>query len=259
MTEGKDRQKGRESVRAGEAWSDTENTQLVDGVRRGWSIEELATAHGRSRSAVVAQLARMAPKDDETVPTSRSARAEWSRGRLVADPEYDWRGALRGWVRVYWSAEDDSVLRAGWDELVDLATLSDRFGVPESGVHARLMALGLSGGVVATVERLGCSAGGVMEARYRRATGQEPVLRTILAVMAEPDEAGVGGPFRHVSVHSSREAAAAELRGLAARQVRLNVADRVGEEKLRWMIGVRGVGQGDGKFGPDEWGELVMA
>jgi hypothetical protein len=194
----------------------------------------------------------MAPKDDGTALVSRAARVEWLRARLAVEPEYNWRGALRGWLRVYWSREDDAVLRVGWEDRVDLPTLARRVGVAESGVHSRLMVLGLSDGVVATVERLGCSAGGVMEARYRRETGQRHVLVTTLTVMRDRAEAGTdGGPFRHLSVHASREAAAAELRELAGR--------RVGAEKLRWVIGVRGVGQGpEPVAGPDEWGELVM-
>ncbi len=185
MTASRDGRQRPSPARAGEAWSDVENTQLVDGVRRGWSVAELATAHGRSRSAVMAQLARMAPKGDGAVPVSRSARAEWLRVRLAADPEYDWRGALRGWLRAYWSAEDDAGLRAGWDDGVDLVTLARRFGVAESGIHTRLVVLGLSDGAAATVERLGCSAGGVMEARYRRATGQQHWSGTVSRLVVD--------------------------------------------------------------------------
>ncbi|MEU5775081.1 sigma factor-like helix-turn-helix DNA-binding protein [Streptomyces venezuelae] len=76
-------------VRRGRAWSDGEDARLVDGVREGLALSELAERHGRSAGGVRARLARFVP-----VPQSGSDVDDplaWLRSRLAADPGYAWR------------------------------------------------------------------------------------------------------------------------------------------------------------------------
>lgn len=76
--------------RHGHPWDATEDAQLVDRVREGLELEELAGRHGRSAGAIRARLARFvthpAPEPDEVL--------EWLRARLAAEPGYPWRAVM---------------------------------------------------------------------------------------------------------------------------------------------------------------------
>lgn len=73
--------------RRGRAWSEQEEAQLVEGVREGLALSELAERHGRTAGGVHARL-------DQFVPQSGSAvddPLEWLRARLAAEPGYAWQ------------------------------------------------------------------------------------------------------------------------------------------------------------------------
>ncbi|WP_329491375.1 hypothetical protein OG618_33535 [Kitasatospora sp. NBC_01246] len=98
--------------RQGRAWSDEETGRLVDGVREGFDLSELAGRHGRTTGAIGARLARLVPEAElpeaelvEDSPASGggpvsgvalvgSAELEWLRARLAADPDYPWRSVF---------------------------------------------------------------------------------------------------------------------------------------------------------------------
>jgi hypothetical protein len=77
-----------ELTRARVVWSDAENDRLVEGVRRGRSVEELAAELGRSVRAVTRQVEGMLPRRAQ----ARGAEAlAWLRERLLSEPNHEWR------------------------------------------------------------------------------------------------------------------------------------------------------------------------
>ncbi|MFI6626453.1 TnsA endonuclease N-terminal domain-containing protein [Streptomyces sp. NPDC050528] len=76
--------------RQGRAWSEAEDARLVDGVREGLTLQDLAERHGRSTGAIRARVIRLVPQpgpaDDEAL--------EWLRTQLAVDPAYSWQNVL---------------------------------------------------------------------------------------------------------------------------------------------------------------------
>lgn len=76
--------------RHGHPWNAAEDAQLVDRVRDGLALEELAGRHGRSAGAIRARLARFVP---HPVPEPDEV-LEWLRARLAAEPGYPWQAVM---------------------------------------------------------------------------------------------------------------------------------------------------------------------
>jgi hypothetical protein len=241
--------------RARDAWSDAENMRLVEGIRQGLSVVELAAAHRRSRRAISRQVEGYLPAG---VKLGGVAAVEWLRTQLARDAGYDWRGPLRARRRTYWSVEDDAELRAGWDARTDLPLVARELGVSEMAAHRRLVRLRLSDGEAATVARMGCTAGSMLEARSRRQRGEELVALTLLLISGVP--AVHGTPGYQLSLCSSREAGHAEVHKLTEElreRYRRGDAGMAGSRELSWLLGVRRVDRGpDMELGPDE-GDVI--
>ncbi len=106
-------------------WTPEEETRLVQELRDGLTIEDIATAHQRTPTAVLARTSRMAPEDLDL--RTRAERTEWLREQLLTDPDYDWLAPLAATRRrqqqetrakaprngaVWTTAEDEQVLAA---------------------------------------------------------------------------------------------------------------------------------------------------
>ncbi|GGV12507.1 hypothetical protein GCM10010260_59040 [Streptomyces filipinensis] len=74
-------------ARRGCAWSEEEDAQLVEGVREGLALSELAERHGRTTGGVHARLDRFVLQSGSAVDDP----LDWLRSRLAADPGYAWR------------------------------------------------------------------------------------------------------------------------------------------------------------------------
>ncbi|WP_406089485.1 sigma factor-like helix-turn-helix DNA-binding protein [Streptomyces sp. NBC_01013] len=74
-------------ARRGRAWSDEEDVELVEGVREGLALAELAERHGRTTGGVHARLDRFVSQSGSAVDDP----LDWLRSRLAADPGYAWR------------------------------------------------------------------------------------------------------------------------------------------------------------------------
>ncbi|MER6332743.1 TnsA endonuclease N-terminal domain-containing protein [Streptomyces sp. NPDC001034] len=74
-------------ARRGRAWSEEEDARLVEGVREGLALSELAERHGRTTGGVRARLDRFVPQSGSPVDDPLG----WLRSRLAADPGYAWR------------------------------------------------------------------------------------------------------------------------------------------------------------------------
>jgi hypothetical protein len=77
--------------RAGNAWSTEESTRLVENLRAGLSVKDLAALFGRTTGAIKARLARMIPAEEHVY---RNAAAAWLLARFDVEPDYDWHGVL---------------------------------------------------------------------------------------------------------------------------------------------------------------------
>ncbi|NIZ91759.1 hypothetical protein [Kineococcus rubinsiae] len=73
-------------------WTPEEEARLVRGLRDGLTIDDLAAAHQRTPTAILARAARMTP--EETSHLKREQRVEWLREQLLTDRDYDWATAL---------------------------------------------------------------------------------------------------------------------------------------------------------------------
>lgn len=106
-------------------WTSEEEARLVQELRDGLTIEDIATAHQRTPTAVLARTSRMAPEDLDL--RTRAERTEWLREQLLIDPDYDWLAPLTVTRRrqqqetrakaprngaVWTAAEDEQVLAA---------------------------------------------------------------------------------------------------------------------------------------------------
>jgi len=225
-------------ARGRESWSDAESAQLVEGVRQGRSVAELAAAHGRSRRAVTRQLEGFVPT---RVKLGGEAAVGWLRDQLARDAGYEWRGPLRARRRVYRSGEDDAELRAAWESAADLPLVASELSVSETAAHRRLVRLRLSDGEAATVQRMGCTAGGMLEARARRQLGLGVDAAGVLLVTGLPMAAG---PGFSLSVCSSRDGAHAELRKLTARLRERHATGNPVGAAPQWLIGLRRLDRG---------------
>lgn len=106
-------------------WTPEEETRLVQELRDGLTIEDIATAHQRTPTAVLARTSRLAPEDLDL--RTRAERTKWLREQLLANPDYDWLAPLTATRRrqqqetrakaprngaVWTTAEDEQALTA---------------------------------------------------------------------------------------------------------------------------------------------------
>ncbi|WP_380162699.1 hypothetical protein [Kineococcus sp. R86509] len=82
-------------------WTRDEETRLVQELRDGLTVDDIATAHQRTALAILARASRMTPDelpaDDaqaQTGPLTRAQRTEWLREQLHTNPAYDWAAHL---------------------------------------------------------------------------------------------------------------------------------------------------------------------
>jgi len=82
----------------GKPWSEEEDARLVRALAAGTSINEIATAHGRSRGAITSRMERMVPSAHSRwpggqMPMSASGRKAWLVQQLQAG-NYPWQQVL---------------------------------------------------------------------------------------------------------------------------------------------------------------------
>ncbi len=129
--------------RAYEPWTDEYNIELIELLRAGRRLGEIAEATGRSEGAVRTQCRNLLPPD---LPTSGNAVRTLQA--LLSDPDYDWREAARARYRrarqVYWDIDMDIRLRSAWADRRRLAELTTEFDASEVEIARQLMRLGLA-------------------------------------------------------------------------------------------------------------------
>ncbi len=200
--------------RAYEWWTDELNTELVELLRTGMPIDELALRTGRSKTALRAQCHKMLPPHFGG-RTRNQAVTDLSV--LVADPSYDWREPLREFARrarsVYWDAEMNTALHYGWEAARPLEDLCGEFDASEIEVGRQLLRLGVAENMSEVAERLGCDPHSSMAARLRLAADRIGAAVWVLVVDGPVTGAtktkfeDAGPATRHVSVHPDYDTA----------------------------------------------------
>jgi hypothetical protein len=88
--------------RSYEIWSDAENIQLVEWLRDGITLEDITNRLGRGVDAVSSHCEQMLPPETQ----AKRVDADLILRTHLADPDYDWRAALRSRARragrIYW-------------------------------------------------------------------------------------------------------------------------------------------------------------
>lgn len=211
--------------RVKEKWSEPEHGQLLEMLRDGLPLEDIAAQLGRGVDAVASRCQRLLP------PGDRTPRAEADlvlRTYLAADPDYDWRAGLREEARrrgrFYWDAAADTVLRDGWKRARPVAELVTATGASELEIAARLVELEIAVNMIEVADRLGCEPGATLDVRVRMAADRAAAAVWVLVAdglrgseRAKPlDRDDIPNAYRHISLHARQEDARQTLDRLLA-------------------------------------------
>lgn len=195
--------------RAYEPWTDEYNIELIELLRAGRRLGEIAEATGRSEGAVRTQCRNLLPPD---LPTSGNAVRTLQT--LLSDPDYDWREAARARYRrarqVYWDIDMDTRLRSAWADRRRLAELTTEFDASEVEIARQLMRLGLAENASQVADRLGCDPTGALAGRIRLAHDHTASAVWVLVVDGTGQSTGfddLGPARRHISIHPDPDSA----------------------------------------------------
>lgn len=141
-------------------WTREEETRLVQELRDGLTVDDIATAHQRSPMAILARASRMTPDelpdglagDDVQAQTrslagsrtgalTRAQRTEWLREQLHTNPAYDWAAHLGQTRRRRYAEVRSHAPRTGaiWTAEEDTQVLAaTAAGVPTTELAAQL-------------------------------------------------------------------------------------------------------------------------
>ena len=238
--------------RAWEIWSESDYERLVELVRAGLPVEDIAEQLGRGVIAVAGRCQLLLPPGVR-VPRSR---ADLELRDYLADPDYDWRAGLREAARhqgrIYWDRTADNLVQAGWDQARPLHELVTATGAAEYEVARRLVELDLAESVIAVAERLGCRPGATLDLRVRMAADRAAAAVWVLVAdgllgsqRARTLDDEDGQPmYRHVSLHADQDEAQQTLdRLLAAHVARGGTAEQVTITLAARTVGERDIGK----------------
>lgn len=183
--------------RAGAAWSPQDTATLVDGLRNGVPLDDLAVTLQRTVGAIQARCKKMLPPELQTTVLRADADLVL-RDKLATDPEFDAAANLDANLPRKWTTERDEVLIQGWENRRSMAELVTAVGTSEIDIAGRFIRLGLAADSLAVVDRLGCAPDGALDLRCRMMRDRAAASVWILVVDGLPEG-------RHVSLHATRD------------------------------------------------------
>lgn len=211
--------------RAGELWTDAEHEHLIDLLRAGLPLDDIAARLGRGASAVARHCALLLPPG---VRLPREHVEPFLRHHVATDPDYDWRAGLRAAAardgRFYWDPSVDEIVRTGWEQGRPLAELTAATGASEVEVAKRLLHLRLAESTTEVAHRLGCAPDGTLDIRVRMVVDRAAAAVWVLVVdgardsdrAKRLDRDAEAKAYRHVSLHANPEEAEQTLLRLLA-------------------------------------------
>lgn len=115
--------------RAGAVWSPQDSATLLDGLRAGIPLADLAETLQRRPRAIQRRCKLMLPPEMQTgVPRAEADLV--LREQLVADPDFDVEANLDRNTSRKWNTERDDILTQGWDQRDEMAELVDAATTP---------------------------------------------------------------------------------------------------------------------------------
>ncbi|UUV32308.1 hypothetical protein NQK81_02315 [Amycolatopsis roodepoortensis] len=194
--------------RAGAAWSPQDTATLLDGLRNGVPVDDLAETLQRTTSAIQARCKNMLPPDIQT--TVLRAEADLVlRDRLATDPEFDPAANLDANLRRKWNTERDEILIQGWGNSRPMAELVAAVDATEIDIAGRCIRLGLAPDSLVVAERLGCVPDGGLDLRCRMMRDRTAASVWVLVIDGLPD--GL-----HISLHATPDDAHAHFAAVTA-------------------------------------------
>lgn len=185
-------------TRAGAVWLTAECRQLVEAIRIGLGVEQIATQLQRSRPAVQARCHMLLP-ERVAAEFGKSAAADLLGIELDNNPEYDWEQRLRDHAAAegkrYWSEAMDDALFDGWQQGRSWAELVAATGATELEVARRCKRRGWASDLAEVADRIGFDPHGEVAAQL------DPAKVWVLIID------GLRSPKQHVSVHPTRGSA----------------------------------------------------
>lgn len=190
------------TTRAGQPWLAAECRRLVEQVRVGKSVTELAAEFGRTDGAIRARCHMLLPPERRAEANSKRLAVQLLGIELHNDPDYDWEEHLRAHAaaahRLYWSEAMDSALLEGWQQRASWEELTAATGAEDREVAQRLKRRG----VVASQQEIFDRIGPMGYNRPRTEPADlEPSPLWVLVI------SGLRGRPRHVSLHTRRAGA----------------------------------------------------
>jgi hypothetical protein len=239
--------------RSGEPWTDDEYATVVTALASGATVEQIAEERQRTPGAVRGALRLLTPP---SLGLRGPAAEDWLRDQLGRTPGYDWRASRRAHSNgTYWTPSADAILVEAWRRGTPLGELAATVGATELHTHRRLVQLRLSHSVLDTVDRLGCTPGDDLEARYLVARDEYRSAVWVLRIDGLVDQYGT--VIDHISVHSRRGAAAMALERLSATHRTAVQARELDVPPARWRLVGRGLDAAAYGLGhPDATGEI---
>ncbi|MFI1241053.1 hypothetical protein [Nocardia salmonicida] len=209
------------TVRAGEPWLTAECRRLVEQVRAGRSVLELAAEFGRTDEAIRSRCRMLLPPERRDARNSKRMAAVLLADELRSDPGYDWEQQLIAHAAaagtLYWSEAMDTALLEGWRQGSSWDELIEATGAGERAMANRLKRRGLVQSQQEVFDRIGPI--GSTRAHRTVPVDLDPVPVWVLVV------SGLRAQPPHVSLHTRRSSAEDALTSVTGEH--LSVGGRV--------------------------------
>ncbi|WP_157107487.1 hypothetical protein [Nocardia grenadensis] len=192
-------------TRAGQPWTTAECRRLVEQVRAGKQVMELAAEFGRTDGAIRSRCHLLLPPERRAEANSKRLAVQLLGVELYNDPEYDWEQHLRTHAaaanRLYWSEAMDSALLEGWQREASWDELTAATSATEREVAQRLKRRGIVASQQEIFDRIGPP--GFSRRPEPADVGPSPLWVLVIS--------GLRGQPPHVSLHTRRAGAETTL------------------------------------------------
>ncbi|MFR9773842.1 hypothetical protein [Nocardia sp. SC052] len=202
------------TVRAGEPWLTAECRRLVEQVRAGKQVMELAAKFGRTDTAIRARCHMLLPLQRRAEHNSKRLAVELLGLELHDNPGYDWEQQLRDHAaaagKLYWSEAMDQALLEGWQRGASWDELVTATGATEREMAQRLKRRGLVASQQEILDRIGPIG---YTRNDQNPTDLDDIPLWVLVV------AGLRSQPPHVSLHTRRSGAERTLNGVVTQHL----------------------------------------
>lgn len=237
--------------RAGTPWAEADYRALVDQLRAGRPVDEIAVAIGRSAGAVRASFKFFLPLE---LHNRRIDREAWLRTQL-ASPKWDWLSVVVDnhrridGAQPLWTDRQTQLAAAAWERRTPIDDLADQLGCSEIDAAKLLMSLGKAADTAEIARELHARPGSVLDARRRMSEDRSACAVWVLVVdhaTGGPTNRELGHPTR-ISIHADQHSARTRRDELVRHHDELAGHAATGlPATVRWSITQRTIGDDAG-------------